>query len=268
MDALTGTHTGAWRLLTETGYDPLRNLAIEEAVSRASDGRPTIRIWRNSPCVVLGRFQVLDAEVDQRACECLQVPVYRRFTGGGAVYNDLGNLNVSLVIPKNHLFVQRRSMLPRIPGQYALLLEPLANALASIGIEATFTDRSVLVRERKVSGVAAWFGVNTILVHATLLVDADLNQLELVLRGPGAPGNQRWERTKSNRVEVTSLAREGLAYDSVEGALPALIAALAVQFGNVLEPGALTLREEELAAELLSNRYSKPLWHAEGASQE
>ena len=157
--------------------------------------------------VVVGRSQIADAEVDADACRQLGVPVLRRFTGGGAVFHDPGNLNVTIVLRRDDPRLVDRPSLARVPGLYQLLLEPLAAAVSSLGVPARATERDVLVDGAKVSGVAALIGRRALLVHGTLLVDADLATLERVLDGPGAPGDPRWERTRSRRVAVTSLAR-------------------------------------------------------------
>jgi len=81
------------------GNDPVANLALEEALVRAAPERALLRIWQNSTCVVVGRGQRVEREVDLAACRRDGVPVLRRSSGGGTVYHDLGNLNVTLVAP-------------------------------------------------------------------------------------------------------------------------------------------------------------------------
>ena len=98
--------------------------------------------------------------------------------------------------------------LRRLPGLYRLVLAPLAAAVRSLGVAAELTDRDIVAAGGKLSGVAAWLGGRALLVHATLLVDADLDALARVCNGPGAAGDPRWERTQSRRVRVTSIARE------------------------------------------------------------
>ena len=45
--------------------------------------------------MVIGKHQRLRSEVDQEWAEREQVHVARRFSGGGAVYHDLGNVNLT-----------------------------------------------------------------------------------------------------------------------------------------------------------------------------
>jgi Lipoate-protein ligase A len=53
-------------------------------------------LYTNEACLVIGRNQNPWKEVNPRS----RLPVYRRDSGGGAVYHDRGNLNWSLVVPR------------------------------------------------------------------------------------------------------------------------------------------------------------------------
>lgn len=51
--------TSTWRVLADDGArEPRRNLALDEALARLAAARPTLRLWRNSRCVVVGRSQL------------------------------------------------------------------------------------------------------------------------------------------------------------------------------------------------------------------
>lgn len=259
-----GTATATWRVLADDGArEPRRNLALDEALGRLAGPRPTLRLWRNAPCVVVGRSQVAAAEVDVAACRALGVPVYRRFTGGGAVYHDSGDLNATVVIRRDHPLLADGPGRGQLPGLYGLVLGPIAAAARSLGPPAVATERDVLVDGRKIGGVAAWIGRDAVLVHGTLLVDADLATLARVLDGPGAPGDPRWERTKSRRVPVTSLARERASSDLMEpGSVDAAV--VAAMSGGDAQPALITGEEAALTEELLASRYGRPSWHETG----
>lgn len=269
-----------WRLILDDGErDPHLNLARDEALARAvaADAEaavPVLRLWRNAPCVVVGRAQLAWAEVDLRAAAALGAPVLRRFTGGGTVWHDEGNLNVSVVVRPDDDRIRADATLRPVPGLYRLVLEPLAAAVRALGVgTARATERDVVTAEGKISGVAAWIGGRAILVHATLLVDADLEALVRVCNGPGAPGDARWERTKSRRAAVTSLAREMRTVPS-NGELDAAVVASFLGVGagadpsdaspsgpRALRPSAWLPAEVEDAERLLRERYTDPAWH-------
>jgi lipoate---protein ligase len=255
-----------WRYVADDGErDPRTNLAREEAIARHvgadADARtPVLRLWRNAPCAVVGRFQLAAAEVDLEAAAALGAPVLRRFTGGGTVWHDPGNLNISVVLrPEDALLVADPS-LRRLPGLYRLVLAPLAAAVRSLGVAAELTERDIVAPGGKLSGVAAWIGGRALLVHATLLVDADLDALVRVCNGPGAPGDPRWERTRSRRVGVTSVARELGARPAAADVEVAVLRAFGVDAADstALSPAELVATER-----LLADRYAVPTWHAD-----
>ena len=273
-----------WRLLPDDGErDPRINLAREEAVARhvAADPAaptPVLRLWRDDPAVVIGRFQLGAAEVDGAAAAALGAPILRRFTGGGTVWHDPGNLNVSVILrPEDALFAADPE-LRRLPGLYRLVLDPLAAAVRALGVAARATERDLVVDRpdgstAKLSGVAAWLGGRALLVHATLLVDADLDALARACAGPGAPGDPRWERTKSRRATVTSLARElraaGQPIPTNEAVDLVVLAAFGAEWvaTTIAEsqqaPTAWLAAELAAAARLLADRYANPAWHAD-----
>jgi lipoate-protein ligase A len=255
-----------WRYLPDDGErDPRINLAREEAIARhvaadAAAPTPVLRLWRDGPCAVVGRFQLAAAEVDLAAASALGAPVVRRFTGGGTVWHDPGNLNISVVLRPEDAVLAADPSLRRLPGLYRLVLAPLAAAVRSLGVAAEMTERDIVAPGGKLSGVAAWLGGRALLVHATLLVDADLDALDRVCNGPGAAGDPRWERTKSRRVGVTSLSRE-------LGAAPATadVEAIVLEaFGvDAVDRAAFIPAELAAAERLLADRYGVPAWHAD-----
>lgn len=255
-----------WRYLPDDGTrDPRTNLAREEAIARhvaadATAPAPVLRLWRSAPSAVVGRFQLAAAEVDLAAAAELGAPVLRRFTGGGTVWHDPGNLNVSVVFRPEDAVLAADPSLRRLPGLYRLVLAPLAAAARSLGVAAEMTARDIVAPGGKLSGVAAWLGGRALLVHATLLVEADLDALARVCNGPGAVGDPRWERTKSHRVNVTSLARElGGAPASAD-----VVAAVLAAFGaDPAGPSAMTPAEAAATERLIADRYGVPAWHAD-----
>jgi lipoate-protein ligase A len=268
-----------FRVIADDGRrEPRRNLAVDEALARTAGPEPALRLWRNARCVIVGRFQLADAEVDRSAADRLGVPVYRRFTGGGAVYHDPGNLNITLVAARDHPLIEGR-LGAGLQGLYGAMLEPLASAVQALGIPAEPARRGLFVGGRKLGGIAAWVGARSVLVHATLLVDADLAALERVLAGPGDPGNRRWQQTKSERAPVTSLARELDGGPAAGRSSPgrsdlravvdravvhAFMAAGCGPTERPIEADGLRAAELDAAADLFWSRYGTSAWHASG----
>lgn len=157
--------------------DPSLNLALDEAILgevARGDAPPTLRVWRNPRCVVVGRGQRIEDEVDLVVCRRLQVPVLKRASGGGAVYHHSGNLNFSLYLPLTGTWASVRRSQDRITGL-------LASALRErFGIGAEAREGAVFAHGCKVSG-SAQLRRRALLHHGTLLLAPDGISMEAVL---------------------------------------------------------------------------------------
>lgn len=82
--------------------DIYTNLALEDWFYRNNDftNHHVLLLWRNDPCVVIGRHQNPWLESNTRAIEDNGISLARRNSGGGTVYHDTGNLNLSFFTPK------------------------------------------------------------------------------------------------------------------------------------------------------------------------
>jgi lipoate-protein ligase A len=224
--------------------EPAEALAHDEALIRAGLQWPTLLLWRTSPAVVIGRFQRADWEVDSGACAGRDVRVWRRFTGGGAVYLDPGTVCIGLAAPPGHPWAALG-----VPEMYGPLLDGIVRACVSAGIPAERDERTVRVGGRKVTGIAAHRGPGGSLVHGTLLVSADLDALNVCLAGPrGGPLHGRPQPSPSRPDRVTNVGGEEWEERLLEA------------FGA--EPGHLTDAESAAAADLLARKYHDPAWHA------
>ena len=174
-----------WRLLdTEYRDDPFMNMSVEEAIPRAvgeGSAPNTVRFWHNSNTIVLGCFQSADLEVNYDACKETGTQIVRRFTGGGAVYHDAGNLNYAISLKKGH---------PLVPDNdlqlvFQRLSEGTVEGLRSLGVQAEFQPiNDIQVDGRKVSGAAGSVRRGTVFHHGCVLVASDLAILGRVLNVP------------------------------------------------------------------------------------
>lgn len=213
-----------WRLLQLEYPDAYRNLALEEAIFEAVEegiAPPTVRLWRNPRSVVLGRFQHPLLEVDLEACSRHGVAVVRRFTGGGAVFQDLGNLNWSFFVPKTSLPVDLLEI-------YETCSMAIIRGLGFLGVKSNYEPPNVVqVNGLKLSGMAACRRRRAILCHGTLLINTDLDILREVLgqtrEKQGYPIDlDSFKYVRSNAREVTSIAMQlgkNLAVSEVKLAL-------------------------------------------------
>jgi lipoate-protein ligase A len=238
----------AQRTISAGLCDPPQGLAFDEALVRAAVGVPTLLVWRTRPAVVIGRFQRADWEVDAAACARHGVRVWRRFTGGGAVYLDPGTVCAAIALPAGHPAASAA-----IPQLYAPLLDGMVRACRALGADAGRDDRTVRIGDRKVTGIAAHRGRDVTLVHGTLLVDADLDALRACLAGPRGGDLQGRPRPAASRPDHVALVG-----GDVGAATRAVIAALAAPGADASD---LTPAERASAADLLRARYLDQAWH-------
>jgi lipoate---protein ligase len=225
--------------------DPAAALAHDEALGRDPARPPTLLLWRSArPAVVIGRFQRADWEIDPAACTARGAGAWRRFTGGGAVYLDPGTLCIALAAPPQHPWADLA-----VPAMYAPLLDGIVRACLGRGVPAERDDHTVRVHGRKVTGIAAHRGRGGVLVHGTLLIDADLDALRACLAGPRGGDLGGAPRPAPSRPD--HVANVGGA-----GWEEAMAEAFTAQ------PGALDAREIEQAGELRDRKYHDPTWHA------
>ena len=66
--------------------DPSLNLALEETIfSSLSPKFPeAFPLRKNTPCVVIGRYQNTEKEINEPFCKKHNIAIVRRTTGGGA----------------------------------------------------------------------------------------------------------------------------------------------------------------------------------------
>src|SRR5438034_1575497 len=160
------------------------NMSVEEAIPRSvgeGEAPNTVRFWHNSNTIVLGCFQSADLEVNYDACKETGTQVVRRFTGGGAVYHDAGNLNYAISLKKGH---------PLVPDNdlqlvFQRLSEGTVEGLRSLGVQAEFQPiNDIQVDGKKVSGAAGSVRWGTVFHHGCILVASDLAILGRVLNVP------------------------------------------------------------------------------------
>ncbi len=253
---------GNWRLLDLSCSSVFENLALEEALARTASSenfRPTVRFWVNPPSVVLGRFQRTADEVDTRLCEQYGVQVARRFTGGGAVFHDEGNLNFTIVNRRNE------AMSPTKLHESALSI--VIDALSELGVETTFlSPNSVLVGGRKVSGAAAAIGSGFVLWHSSILVSANVDTLELVLVPSKKIDSTPFVRSRWHPVinlEAALGKRIGLDYVKSQ-----LIRSLQAILRVKLKADGLNADEATRFRRLYESKYSSPDWNQYGNCEE
>ncbi len=161
-------------LFLSESRDPFFHLAVEEWLLREAPlgEEPLWFLYRNDPCVVVGRFQNPWKEADLGWMHEQGVPLVRRPSGGGTVWHDPGNVNFCCVRPLQGF-------------RKAIALEEVQRRLAGFGREVVINERFDLRFEgSKVSGSAYKQTKDRALHHGTLLLKGDLPRLERALQSP------------------------------------------------------------------------------------
>jgi lipoate-protein ligase A len=236
------------RLIDYSQGDFAANISLEEALFEAvaaGASEPVFRFWHNGPAVAMGISQRVAEMVYTECCREDGVPLVRRFSGGGTVYHDYGNLNFTLILPNTM----------SIKDSYDLICGTLAAALASQGLIAEIGQVSdVMINGRKVSGNAQARRRGALLHHGTILIDMDVLPVKRYLKIP--PGVHYTDHLNF----ITTLKREG--YSGGERDLKeAMIACFAGRFNLDLYEDEPSVTELKRSSVLLQERYLRVEWN-------
>lgn len=157
-----------------TSKNPYFNLATEEyLISNPNITDEILLLWQNNNTIVIGRNQNTIEEINNEYVHAKKVNVARRLSGGGAVYQDLGNLNFTFIFNKNQDNARN----------YALFTKPIVEVLQNLGLNAQFSGKNdIVIDDKKISGNAQYTFNNRILHHGTILFNVDMQMLPKVLK--------------------------------------------------------------------------------------
>lgn len=162
-------------------------LAVEEWVARRLPADEYLFAWRVDPTVICGRNQDVPLEVNLNYCREHGIEVWRRKSGGGAVFADRNNLMISYITPS-------KEVEPTFRG----FSEWLATMLRSYGLNAEASGRNdVLIDGRKVAGGAFYKLPGKAIVHSTLLFSTDMEHMA----GALTPSRAKLESKKVQSVQ-------------------------------------------------------------------
>lgn len=138
-------------------------LAAEEWIARNMPPDEYFFAWQVAPTVICGRNQDVPAEVDIDFCEREGVQLYRRKSGGGAVFADDNNIMFSYIAPASAVQTAFHGYTSRV-----------VEALRQLGLDAEASGRNdITIGGRKVAGNAYWQCAGRSIVHGTMLYDTD-----------------------------------------------------------------------------------------------
>jgi len=247
------------------GTDPAYNLALEEYLflNLEQDHPGWFLLWQNAPSIIVGRHQNTLEEVNSDLVHKQNLKVVRRLSGGGAVYHDLGNLNYSFLVPKNHNYnkffngfkVDDMALnSEKRTNFFQKCLNPIIYTLKSLGFSVKLSGRNdIILNGKKISGCAQLRKQHKILHHGTLLVSLDMDMLGLVLMG--AKDKFTSKGIDSIRSRVANLSE----YATKDFSLNILQEALFHNCAN--EIGSLTEKDNAGAKLLAEEKYNSWAWN-------
>ena len=222
------------------------HLAAEEYLLKQGN-EDIFMLWQDTPSVVIGKHQRLRSEVDQEWAEREQVHIARRFSGGGAVYHDLGNVNLTFI-----------ETTPRLP-EFVTYLQRTLDFLNSMGLMATGGERlGIYLNGLKISGSAQCLYKDRVLYHCTLLYDTDLTALHQALNPEPMVDDETLSSVyavPSVRSEVTNIRKHlsaGTVTDFKEKAF--------LYFSKSQSVSAFTREEIEAINQFREEKYIQKEW--------
>ena len=293
----------SWRLVDLTAHNAFMNMAIDEAILKASiqQGKPqeglqgkqqrewvgTIRFYTWTPAAIsIGCMQKFSADFNLSQIEQLGLALVRRPTGGRAVLHG-GDLTYSLVFAENNPIIPRGTM-----ASYYKISQAIQRGLALLGLPAQLCPErkisrsafcfagkakyEILLQGKKVMGSAQRRERGAVLQQGSIMVE---NQRELIQRIFSSPRLDELfsveGASRDSRAEEVEFGSEFTSLEEVAGGpiaicllKEALIRGIEEEFDICLARGPLTGWEKNESERLCQEKYSRPLWTIRGYRNE
>lgn len=218
-------------------------LAEEEWLAAHFPSGSYFFIWQVKPSVICGRNQLMAREVNLDFCREHGIRVYRRKSGGGAVYADDNNLMLSLVTDTESDVVTT----------FSAYTSMVARSLRMLGLDASDNSRNdVLIGDRKVSGNSyLHLPGGRCIVHGTMLWSCDPETMLGALTPSTAKLQSHGVRSVRSRVTTIREHLPGLSRDDFRRHL----------LSTIPDEETITLTPDDVAEiERIAEGYHRPEW--------
>ena len=196
------------KIIRAEGLYPYRNQAIEKyLLDTCGKGEMILYLWANDKTVFIGKNQ--NAYTECRISSLISDGGYvaRRFTGGGAVYHDKGNLNFTFIASREDY---------DISNQFAVM----TGAMRELGFNAQINGRNdVVIDGKKFSGNAFYKSETVCLHHGTILINSNYESIAKYLNVSRVKLNAKGVKSVASRVGNLCEYRADINADEVAKAL-------------------------------------------------
>lgn len=184
------------KYLAMQSHDIRRNLATEQYLMNSGQMTPPFMLFYiEDNCIIVGRNQNTLEEINADFCKEHGITITRRLSGGGAMFQDMGNLCFSFVVPADEVRF----------GNFKDLVQPVVDALHEMGATgAEVTGRNdIVIDGKKFSGNAMYTRNGKTFSHGTLMYDVNTDMVADALHVP--EDKIKSKGIKSVRSRVTNL---------------------------------------------------------------
>ncbi|SNX53352.1 lipoate--protein ligase [Thermoanaerobacterium sp. RBIITD] len=228
--------------------NPYFNLATEEYLLKNFD-EDIFMLWRNAPCIVVGKNQNTLSEINLNYVKDNNIIVVRRLSGGGAVFHDLGNLNFTFILKDGSENF----------SDFKKFTIPIIDVLKGLSIDAKFEGRNdITIDGKKISGNAQYSYKGKLLHHGTLLFSSNMVDLSAALNVK--PSKFEGKSVKSVKSRVTNIEEHLIKPMSIEDFIDLIMKHIIKQYGgnNLYEFNESDIKSIE---KLTEEKYSTWEWN-------
>ena len=151
------------------------HFSVEEFLMQHFQFEPSIMLWQEEKCVMLGANQVAPREVDMNCIERENIKIVRRSSGGGTIFTDMGTILYTMIQP-----YQKGGRVSQIAQE--TIVCAVVEILNEMGVPAVLQGRNdILADGKKFSGIAQHVRHGMLCTHGSILYDTDLELLSQVL---------------------------------------------------------------------------------------
>lgn len=193
---------------------PAEQLATDEALldwCEAGHGEEMLLFWEpRETFIVVGYANKVATEVNAHACERLEVPIYRRCSGGGTVVQMPGGLNYSVILrilensPTQNISSTNQFVMER----NRIAVETLTSEFKTQNPELKISVRGhtdLCLGNLKFAGNSQRRRKHYLLFHGTLLLNCDLTPISELLPMPSLQPDYRASRSHAEFVTNLNL---------------------------------------------------------------